>query len=1069
MTDQKMIRLSQAAKKLNVGISTISEHLSKHGYDVGLKPNAKITNEQFSLLVKEFEASMAVKQEAAGLTIGNAHSSATIDSEVKSNTEPEEELFTPTPTANTTALPLTEEKTAENVEKKAAEVPTAKTKKEEPEKISRVQLPGLKVVDKIDLQEKRKPQETAPEKPASEVVIEKAKGENPPITHSKEVKRESVTKKADAEASAPIPPKTTVSEEEKIAPKQEEIVAKESETIAPKKEKQKPIEEVKNNTSESTEENVEITPIKDNVPQKEIKKEDSLEAKTEKPRVVEKIIVEKPTRKEEIITGVGTNEVTDSASVIEAKADKLKGLKVVGKISLPDNKKKVKPVASSDDSKERKGKRKRVRRERVNKPNLYNQQGKPKTENTENKNKAANSNNSNNSNSNNNNSGNNSNSGNNNNNNKRKGRVKKEEVSQKEVEASFKKTQAKLSGGNKDTKTQNKRQYRKEKRSANLAAREKELMQERENASTLKITEFIPANELATMMDVTVNDVISRCLAMKMFVSINQRLDADSITIIADEFGFDVELSSAEEDTEVQLEEVDKEEDVIDRAPIVTIMGHVDHGKTSLLDYIRKASVAKGEAGGITQHIGAYSVNTESGRRLVFLDTPGHEAFTAMRARGAKVTDIVIIVIAADDSVMPQTIEAINHAQVANVPIVIAINKVDKPNANPNKIKEELSNLNILVEDWGGKYQSYDISAKTGDGIDDLLEGAILEADLLELKANPDKNAVGTVIEASLDKGRGYVTTMLVQAGTMRVGDIMLAGPHYGRVKAMTDHRGKKMKEAGPSTPVQVLGLNGAPQAGDKLNVLNSEREAREIATKRQQILREQSIRATKRTTLKDIGKRIEIGNFQQLNVIIKGDFDGSVEALSDSLLQLSTDEIEINIIHKAVGAISEGDILLASASDAIVIGFQVRPTASGRKIAEKEEIEIRLYSVIYDAINDVRDAMEGMLAPEIEEIIVGNAEVRETFKISKVGTIAGCMVTDGFLKRNSTIRIVRDGIVIYGGESGGEINAMKRYKDDVNEVKQGFECGISIRGYNDLKVGDIIEAFEQKEIKRSL
>lgn len=1046
MTDQKMIRLSQAAKKLNVGISTISEHLSKHGYDVGLKPNTKITSEQYALLVKEFEASMAMKQEAAELTIGNAHSTISIDSDINTSKDPEEEeTFIPTTSAEEAPPETPVEK---EVVKEELVVEEPKVEQDDDDKVSRVQLPGLKMVDKIDLEAKKKPKKktpptTTPTKTEKFVEENKVEANPKPVALKEEKVEEKVVETTKQEIEVPLSKNEDKTPE--VESKPEEVVK----NVKAEVEEKVKVEVVENKKeTEVKEVVVEKEPAKEKVSEKTTK--EASQKVEEKQTVTKEVVstdVEKTTAKTE-----GVDESQDPASVIEAKADKLKGLKVVGKISLPTvgNKKKAKPVASSDESKEKRGKRKRVKRERINKPatgnNQGNQQNQNKAQSNSDRNKASN------------------------NNNKRKNnRPKKEEVSQKEVDASFKKTKAKLSGGNKDTKTQNKRQHRKDKRSANLAAREKELIQAQENAATLKITEFIPANELATMMDVTVNDVISKCLSMGMFVSINQRLDADTITIIADEFGFNVEFASAEEDTEVILEEEDTEESLEDRAPIVTIMGHVDHGKTSLLDYVRKAKVAEGEAGGITQHIGAYSVKTDSGKRLVFLDTPGHEAFTAMRARGAKVTDIVIIVIAADDSVMPQTVEAINHAQVAGVPIVIAINKIDRPNANPHKIKEELSNMNVLVEDWGGKYQSYEISAKTGLGIDDLLEGAILESDLLELKANPNKNAVGTVIEASLDKGRGYVTTMLVQTGTMKVGDIMLAGPHFGRVKAMTDHRGKKMKEAGPSTPVQVLGLNGAPQAGDKLNILDTEREAREIATKRQQILREQTIRATKRTTLKDIGKRIEIGNFQQLNVILKGDVDGSVEALSDSLLKLSTDEIEINIIHKAVGAISEGDILLASASDAVVIGFQVRPTAYARKLAEKEEIEVRLYSVIYDAINDVKDAMEGMLAPEIEEIVVGNAEVRETFKITKVGTIAGCMVTDGYLKRNSKIRLVRDGIVIYGGESGGEINALKRFKDDASEVRQGFECGISIKNYNDLKVGDVIEAFEQREIKRSL
>jgi translation initiation factor IF-2 len=589
-------------------------------------------------------------------------------------------------------------------------------------------------------------------------------------------------------------------------------------------------------------------------------------------------------------------------------------------------------------------------------------------------------------------------------------------------------------------------------------------MQEAQEQQALKVTEFISANDLASLMNVSVNEVISTCMTLGMFVSINQRLDAETITVIADEFGFEVEFVDAKEEIAVEVEE-DKAEDLVERAPIVTIMGHVDHGKTSLLDYIRSSKVTEGEAGGITQHIGAYDVTTESGKRIAFLDTPGHEAFTAMRARGAQVTDVVIIVVAADDAVMPQTKEAINHAQVAGVPIVIAINKIDRPNANPDKIREELSGINILVEEWGGKYQSQEISAKTGQGVEELLEKVLLESELLELKANPNRPASGTVIEATLDRGRGYVTTLLVESGTMRIGDVILAGSQFGKVKAMFDHRGKRMKEIPPATPVQMLGLDGAPQAGDKFNVMETDREAREIATKREQIQREQSLRTKKHITLDEIGRRLAIGSFRELNVIVKGDVDGSVEALSDSLLKLSTEEVQVNIIHKAVGQISESDVLLASASDAIIIGFQVRPSNSARGLAEKEEIEIRLYSIIYDAINEIKDAMEGMLAPTVEEVITGNIEVRQIFKISKVGTVAGCYVTDGTVKRNNRIRLIRDGIVAYTGE----INQLKREKDDVAEVRAGFECGISIKNFNDIKVGDVIEGFEEKEVKRSL
>ncbi|MFN8842739.1 MAG: translation initiation factor IF-2, partial [Chryseotalea sp.] len=640
-------------------------------------------------------------------------------------------------------------------------------------------------------------------------------------------------------------------------------------------------------------------------------------------------------------------------------------------------------------------------------------------------------------------------------------RPSKAEPTEQEIQEKIKATLAKLSGG---TKKATGAKYRKEKRQANSDAEEQRMMQEQQESKVLRVTEFISANDLASMMDVSVNDVISTCLGLGMFVSINQRLDAEAITVIADEFGYEIQFISAEDEL-ATVEEIDAEEDLEGRAPIVTIMGHVDHGKTSLLDYIRNTRVVASEAGGITQHIGAYSVKTKSGNKIAFLDTPGHEAFTAMRARGAKLTDIAIIVVAADDDVMPQTKEAINHAQVAGVPIVIAINKIDKPTANPDKIRESLAKINILVEEWGGKYQSQEISAKSGKGIEDLLEKVLLEAEILALKANPLKPAVGSIIEASLDKGRGYVATIMVQAGTLRIGDIMVAGANYGRVKAMFDDTGARVKEAGPSSPVVVLGLDGAPQAGEKFQVMETDREARELAGKRSQLQREQSIRTRKHITLDEIGRRLAIGSFKQLNVIVKGDVDGSVEALSDSLLKLSTAEVQVAIIHRGVGQISESDVLLASASDAIIIGFQVRPSGAAKRLAESEEIEIKFYSIIYDAINELKAAMEGMLAPQEEEVIVGNAEVRTVFKISKVGTIAGCMVTDGSIKRNNPIRLIRDGIVIYSGKLG----SLKRMKDDASEVRTGFDCGIGIDGFNDIQEGDVIESYEMREVKRTL
>ncbi len=634
------------------------------------------------------------------------------------------------------------------------------------------------------------------------------------------------------------------------------------------------------------------------------------------------------------------------------------------------------------------------------------------------------------------------------------------EVNEEDVQKQIKETLARLT--NKGQKKGAK--WRKEKREE-FRNREREAAElEEAESKVLKLTEFVTANDLAMMMDVPINNVIATCMNLGVMVSINQRLDAETINIVADEFGFKTEYVSAEVVEAINQEE-DSEEDLTSRPPIVTVMGHVDHGKTSLLDYIRSANVIAGEAGGITQHIGAYNVKLEDGRRITFLDTPGHEAFTAMRARGAKVTDLCIIIVAADDSVMPQTVEAINHASAAGVPIVFAINKIDKPHANPDKIKEELAAMNYLVEDWGGKYQSQDISAKKGIGVEDLMEKVLLEAEMLDLKANPDRKATGSIIESSLDKGRGYVATVLVQNGTLRVGDTILAGTHFGRVKAMFNERNQRIKEAEPATPALILGLNGAPTAGDTFNVMDSEQEAREIANKREQLQRELGLRTNKRMTLEEIGRRRAIGNFHELNIIVKGDVDGSIEALSDSLIKLSTEEVQVNVLHKAVGAISESDVTLAAASDAIIIGFQVRPSQAARRAAERDGVEIRLYSVIYQAIEEVKDAMAGMLAPEIKEEVTGTAEVLQTYKISKVGTIAGAIVREGKIKRSCHVRVIRDGIVRYTGELG----SLKRFKDDVKEVLSGYDCGLNIAGYNDIIEGDIIEAFEEVEVKKSL
>jgi translation initiation factor IF-2 len=642
-----------------------------------------------------------------------------------------------------------------------------------------------------------------------------------------------------------------------------------------------------------------------------------------------------------------------------------------------------------------------------------------------------------------------------------KGKVEKQEIKEVDIQKEIKETLARLSNqGGKSKASKNRRAKRdivSQRRQEEMAAAEME-------EKILKLTEFVTVSELASMMNVQPTQVISACMSLGIFASINQRIDAETIQIIADEFGFETQFVSAEISESITVQE-DTEDQLIERPPIITVMGHVDHGKTSLLDKIRNANVTEGEAGGITQHIGAYSVTLKDGRKMTFLDTPGHEAFTAMRARGAQVTDVAIIIVAADDDVMPQTKEAISHAQAAGVPMVFAINKIDKPGANPDKIREQLSAMNILVEDWGGKYQVQEISAKQNLNIDALLDKVLLEAEILDLKANPDKNALGTVIESSLDKGKGFVTNLLVESGTMRVGDVILVGRYYGKVRAMHDEHGRAVKEAGPSQPVSILGISGAPSAGDKFNILDDEKEAKTIATKREQLYREQGLRTTKHITLDEIGRRLAIGDFKELNVIVKGDVDGSIEALSDALLKLSTEEIQVKIIHKGVGAISEADVNLASASDAIILGFQVRPTATARKLAENEQIDIRLYSVIYKAIEEIKAAMEGMLSPDIEEKIVGTAEIRETFDITKVGTIAGCYVTDGIIKRSSKIRVIRDGIVVHTGVLG----SLKRFKDDVREVKNNYECGLNIDKFNDIKIGDIVEAFEEVEVARKL
>ncbi len=1055
MAEEKMMRLSQVASKLNVGISTIAEHLNSKGFEVEGKPNARITEQQFQMLLKEFESSALDKKEASGLTIGKKHTdNFVIDGgghqDKRHKDDDDDDLFI--------------KGLADKAENKEKPAPAAEPRKEAPkeeasEDVIRAKLSGLKVVGKIDLDAKKEaPAAPKAEAPAPAPVAEpkkeepKAPAPQAPAAENKPAQNEAKP----IQAQTPAAP----------APKPAPAPALKAEPVAEKP--QAPAQ-----------------PKKEEAPKAEAKPEaPKAETKPEAPKAEPKPVAPVAQTPQAPKAAEADNSADKGDNVIEAKAETLKGLTVLGKIELPADrsKKSTKPVASSDtDKKKSKRKRKRVRvggegaapgtpgagtntgaNQGNNRP-VQPAQGDRKAFPKKDGNFAGNR------------PGgpgqgqgarpNAQGAGGKFGNKKPMGKpADKAEVTDKEIQEQIKATLARLSGG-KGNQQASRAKYRKEKRSAAADAMEERMLQEQQEAKVLKVTEFVSANDLASMMDVSVNEVISTCMSLGMFVSINQRLDAEAITIIADEFGYDVDFASSEDESTVVDDDQDAPEELEPRAPIVTIMGHVDHGKTSLLDYIRRTKVTEQEAGGITQHIGAYSVKTDGGKMITFLDTPGHEAFTAMRARGAKVTDVVIIVVAADDNVMPQTKEAINHAQVAGVPIVIAINKVDKSGADPDRIRQELAQLNILVEEWGGKYQSQEISAKFGNGIPELLEKVLLEAELLELTANPNKNAVGTVVEASLDKGRGYVSTVLVQAGTLKVGDVMLAGSHYGRVKAMTDHRGKRIQKAGPSIPVQVLGLDGAPQAGDRFRVMENEREARQIANSREQLLREQSLRTKKHITLDEIGRRLAIGSFKELNVIVKGDFDGSVEALTDSLQKLSTNEVQVRIIHKAVGQISESDVLLASASDAIVIGFQVRPSAAARKLAEQEEIEIRLYSIIYDAINEVKDAMEGMLAPKVEEVITGSVDVRDVFKITKVGTVAGCYVTEGNVKRSSKVRLVRDGIVVYTGE----IDALKRFKDDVNEVKFGYECGISLKNYNDIELGDTIEVFEQKEVKRTL
>ena len=965
--EPKNIRLNKAAKELNVGIPTMVEYLAKKGHHIDANPNARLTPEQYALLVTAFQAERQVKENADRIEISTGNSVVIEATQAKDNDDTadyNDEVIIKnfnTPKAKESAQKEEAQNTPseEPQERAGEEQPEAETE-EEPQapkfetKVLRTSVAGVKegknafdaevrIVDKIDLS---------------------------------------------AINSRMRPTKTSKSEKQAKGKKKGEKAP------APEPEVQEPV-----------------------VEQPETVVEPVVEPVVETPQPVEKA----PEKEIEFI---------------ETQYQKLEGPKVVSKIDLTQF---DKPKAKGDE--EKKKKRKRIKKEGVKvdeaaaQAGKGNEGGKGKERNKDKKSEK---------------------------NKKNKNEKKKVEIDDTEIEKQIKETLARLSplGKSKTSK------HNREKRQKVHQQIEEEQLREMESQKTLQVTEFVTANELATMMNVPVTQIIATCMQVGIFVNINQRLDAETIRLIADEFGYEINFASSEVvDALHKIEEEDRPEDLVTRNPIVTVMGHVDHGKTSLLDYIRKTNVIAGEAGGITQHIGAYEVTTADGRRITFLDTPGHEAFTAMRARGAKMTDIAIIVIAADDKIMPQTVEAISHAQAAGVPIVFAINKIDKPGADPDRIKTELANMNLLVEEWGGKYQSQDISAKKGIGVDELLEKVILQADIMELKGNPNKRAKGTVIESSLDKGRGYVAKILVEDGTIRKGDPIVAGAISGRVRAMYNERNQEVLSAGPSQPVLLLGLTGACQAGDTFNVTENEKEAKDIATRRTQLNRELGLRTQKHMTLDEIGRRIALGNFKELNIIVKADVDGSVEALSDSLIKLSTDEVQVNVIHKAVGQITESDVLLAETSDAIIIGFQVRPSVGARKMAETEHIDIRLYSIIYDAINELKDAIEGMLSPEKQEKIVANLEIRETFKISKVGTIAGCMCLDGKISRTSNVRVIRDGIVVYTGK----LASLKRFKDDAKEVVSGQDCGLNIENFNDIKVGDIIEAYEVIEIKRKL
>ena len=1001
------IRLNKVTRDLNVGITTVVEFLQKKGYTIEASPNAKITEEQYAVLVKEFSTDKNLKIESEKFSQERQNkdrNKASISIEgFESKKEKEEVVKTVIPEEARPKLKQVGKIDLDNLNKKTAPKvvePVAKVIEQTPK--------AEPVVEKVvERKETPQPQKETP-KP---VVVEEKKPESTPqpapapvLEEKKEPKIEKTEEKT-----------PQVKEMEKETPEAAPVQEKEEDDVF----KIRPTEfKSKINVVGQ----IDLAALNQSTRPKKKSKEEKRKEREEKDKQRQE---QRKLMKDAIIKEIRKGDDKISKNSVNDDAAKKKKRNRINKERVDINAAGTTNAGGASNNNQRNDNANRPNRNNNSKPNGNNNQGGGKF-----------------------------------NKDRFKKPVVKAEVSDEDVAKQVKETLARLTN-----KTKNKAaKYRKEKRE-NVQNRlmEQEEM-EQEDSKILKLTEFVTANELASMMDIPVTQVIATCMSIGIMVSINQRLDAETINLVAEEFGYKTEYVSAEV-AQAITEEEDNEEDLQPRAPIVTVMGHVDHGKTSLLDYIRKANVIAGEAGGITQHIGAYNVKLEDGRHITFLDTPGHEAFTAMRARGAKVTDIAIIIVAADDNVMPQTKEAINHAMAAGVPIVFAINKVDKPHANPDKIKEELAAMNFLVEEWGGKYQSQDISAKKGTGVHDLLEKVLLEAEMLDLKANPDRKATGSIIESSLDKGRGYVATMLVANGTLKMGDIVLAGTSYGKVKAMFNERNQRIKEAGPCEPVLILGLNGAPAAGDTFHVIDTEQEARDIANKREQLQREQGLRTQKLLTLDEVGRRLALGDFHELNVIVKGDVDGSVEALSDSLIKLSTEQVQVNVIHKGVGQISESDVTLAAASDAIIVGFQVRPSSSAGKLAEQEGVDIRKYSVIYDAIEEVKAAMEGMLAPTLKEQITATIEVREVFNITKVGLVAGAMVKTGKVKRSDKARLIRDGIVVFTGA----INALKRFKDDVKEVGTNFECGISLTNCNDIKVGDIIEAYEEVEVKQTL